>query len=219
MAAVQPGMKKRQIIANSNRTMFFWIAAMSALIGVCAVLSMFFIQQIIFKTKVTNKLDSTVSVLKNNNKNAQSLIENVRVLETNAALNSIKARPEDKALQVILDALPADNNALALGSSLQKNLLVLPGVTIESLAIQSVGGSDDTETSDTTIPFTMTVSATDANTLKDMLARLERSIRVIDIDTLTLERTEGKYTMTVSAHAYYEPAVTVQLKDEVVKSK
>jgi hypothetical protein len=141
------------------------------------------------------------------------------VLETNAALNSIKARPEDKALQVILDALPADNNALALGSSLQKNLLVLPGVTIESLAIQSVGGSDDTETSDTTIPFTMTVSATDANTLKDMLARLERSIRVIDIDTLTLERTEGKYTMTVSAHAYYEPAVTVQLKDEVVKSK
>ena len=217
MAAVQPGMKKRQIIANSNKTMFVWITAMSALVGVCAVLSVFLVQQIAFKTTVANKLDGTVSTLKDNNKNAQALIENVRVLETNAALNSIKAHPEDKALQVILDALPADDNALALGSSLQQNLLQLPGLTVEALSVQPQ--SADETSSSTTIPFTMTVSAADASTLKDMLSRLERSIRVIDIDTLSLERTEQKYTMTIGAHAYYEPAVTLQLNDETVKAK
>lgn len=218
MAAAQAGMKKRQIIANSNRTMFIWIAAMSALIGVCAVLSSFLIQQIVFKTRVTNKLDSTVSTLKDNNKKAQTLIENVRVLETNSALNSIKARPEDKALQVILDALPADKNALALGASLQQNLLQQPGLTIDALSVQSAATDTGTDTG-TTIPFTMTLSAVDANTLKDTLARLERSIRVIDIDTLSLERSEQKYTMTITAHAYYEPATTVQLNDETVKAK
>lgn len=218
MAAVQPGMKKRQIIANSNRTMFIWVTAMSALIGVCAVLSIFLVQQIAFKTKVANKLDGTVSTLKDNNKKAESLIQNVRVLETNAALNSIKAHPDDKALQVILDALPADNNALALGSSLQQNLLQIPGVTIEALSLQSQS-ADTGETSGNTIPFTTTITAADANTLKDALARLERSIRVIDIDTLSLERTEQKYTLTLSAHAYYEPAMTVQLTNETVKAK
>ena len=218
MAAVQPGMKKRQIIANSNRTMFIWVTAMSALIGVCAVLSIFLVQQIAFKTKVANKLDGTVSTLKDNNKKAESLIQNVRVLETNAALNSIKAHPDDKALQVILDALPADNNALALGSSLQQNLLQIPGVTIEALSLQAQN-ADTAETSGNTIPFTTTITAADANTLKDALARLERSIRVIDIDTLSLERTEQKYTLTLSAHAYYEPAVTVQLTNETVKAK
>ena len=218
MAAVQPGMKKRQIIANSNRTMFIWVTAMSALIGVCAVLSIFLVQQIAFKTKVANKLDGTVSTLKDNNKKAESLIQNVRVLETNAALNSIKAHPDDKALQVILDALPADNNALALGSSLQQNLLQIPGVTIEALSLQAQN-ADTGETSGNTIPFTTTITAADANTLKDALARLERSIRVIDIDTLSLERTEQKYTLTLSAHAYYEPAMTVQLTNETVKAK
>lgn len=216
MATPQVGMKKRQVIANSNRTMFMWIAAMSAVLGICAVLSLFIVQQIMFKSKVTGKLDETVKILKENNKNAPGLIENVRVLETNAALNSIKARPEDKALQVVLDALPADNNALALGSSMQQSILQLPNLTIDTLSVQASDVEANT-TSETVIPFMLSVSSPDINTLKDMMLRIERSIRVIDIDTLSLERSGQKYTMTINAHAYYEPAKVVELKDETVK--
>ena len=213
MASVQPGMKKRQVIANSNRIMFMWIAAMSAVVGVCAVLSLFLVQQIVFKTKVTTELDKTVGILKSNNKNTDGLTENVRLLETNAALNSIKARPEDKALQVILDALPADNNSLALGSSLQQNLLNVNGLSVDSLKVESQADSEDS----TTVPFTMTLSANDPNILKDTLARLEKSIRVVDVGSLILERSQDKYTMTVKAHAYYEPAVNVELTNKTVK--
>ncbi len=226
MAAPQPGMKKRQIIANSNRTMFFWVAGMSAIVGVCAVASIFLVQQLAFKTKVTVELDKTLSVVTKNNKVANQLIENVRLRGTDASLSSIKAQPDDQALQVVLDALPADENTLALGSSLQQKLIgTVDGVTIESLAVDPPVSTDDTVVNSSVsasdgpqkMTFTTTVSATDPNLLKELLVKLERSIRVIDVDDLMLEKGATKYTMTLKAHAYYMPATSVQLTDKVVK--
>ena len=215
MASLQPAMKKRQVIANSNRTMFVWIAIMSAVIGICAVVGYFLFQQIMFKTKVTNELDNTSSILHENNKNAQTLIENVRVLETNQALNSAKAQPSEKALQVVLDALPADANTLALGSSLQQSLLTgVAGVTIDSLTVLPQG---EATASAGQLPFSVVVRSTDASSLKDLLNRIERSIRIIDVDSVTLEKSNAGYTMTIQAHAYYQAEKTVQLKDKVVK--
>ena len=226
MAAPQPGMKKRQIIANSNRTMFFWVAGMSAIVGVCAVASIFLVQQLAFKTKVTVELDKTLSVVTKNNKVAGQLIENVRLRGTDASLSSIKAQPDDQALQVVLDALPADENTLALGSSLQQKLIgTVDGVTIESLAVDPPVSTDDTVVNSSVsasdgpqkMTFTTTVSATDPNLLKELLVKLERSIRVIDVDDLMLEKGATKYTMTLKAHAYYMPATSVELTDKVVK--
>ena len=226
MAAPQPGMKKRQIIANSNRTMFFWVAGMSAIVGVCAVASIFLVQQLAFKTKVTVELDKTLSVVTKNNRVANQLIENVRLRGTDASLSSIKAQPDDQALQVVLDALPADENTLALGSSLQQKLIgTVDGVTIESLAVDPPVSADDTVVNSSVsasdgpqkMTFTTTVSATDPNLLKELLVKLERSIRVIDVDDLMLEKGATKYTMTLKAHAYYMPATSVELTDKVVK--
>lgn len=215
MATLQPSMKKRQVIANSNRTMFIWVAVMSAILGICAVVGYFLAQQIVFKMKVTNELNKTVSILHDNNKKAQTLIENVRVLETNEALNSVKAQPDEKALQVVLDSLPADANALALGASLQQSLLVgIDGLTVDSLSVSSV---DETGEQSGQLPFTLTVRAGDANALKDLLRKFERSIRIIDIDNFSLERSESGYSMSIQAHAYYQPAKTVTLTDKVVK--
>jgi hypothetical protein len=215
MAALQQSMKKRQIIANSNRTMFIWVAIVSAVVGICIVVGYFLVQQIIYKTKVTNKLDATASTLHTNNSNAQTLIENVRVLETNAGLNSVKAQPDEKALQVVLDALPADANTLALGASLQQNLLVgISGLTVDSLSVTPI--DSDSTAVDGQLPFTLTVRAKDANALKDLLGKFERSIRIIDVDNFTLERSETDYSMTIQAHAYYQAAKQVVLKNEVV---
>ncbi|MCA0228211.1 hypothetical protein LCH21_02040 [Patescibacteria group bacterium] len=226
MAAPQPGMKKRQIIANSNRTMFFWVAGMSAIVGVCAVASIFLVQQLAFKTKVTVELNKTLSVVTKNNKVANQLIENVRLRGTDASLSSIKAQPDDQALQVVLDAMPADENTLALGSSLQQKLIgTVDGVTIESLAVDPPVSADYTVVNSSVsasdgpqkMTFTTTVSATDPNLLKELLVKLERSIRVIDVDDLMLEKGATKYTMTLKAHAYYMPATSVELTDKVVK--
>ena len=220
MATPQAGMKKRQVIANSNRAMFIWIAIASAIVGVCAVVGYFMVQQIMFRGRVAAKAESTATTLRKNNVAAKSLIENVRVRGTDGALNSIKARPDDRALQVVLDALPADINTLALGSSLQEKIIgEAVGVKIESLVLEGVSADAATSSVDGlgTIPFILTASSSDANALKDMLLRMERSIRTLDIDTLALEKTDTNYTLSLTAHAYYQPGKTVQLNDEVEK--
>ena len=214
MATLQPAMKKRQVIANSNRTMFMWVAIMSAVVGICLVVGYFLWQQILYKNKVVDKLDTTVKTLHQNNQDAQALIENVRVYETNAALNSAKAQPDEKALQVILDALPADANTLALGASLQQSLLTgVNGITLDSLTVLPLG---DESTQNGQLPFTFTVRSKDANALKDLLHRLERSIRIIDVDSISLQKNDTDYTLAVEAHAYYQTPTSVELKDEVV---
>lgn len=207
---------KRKAIADSNRAMFLWVAAMSAVLGVCVVISIFLVQQIIFKGKVVAEMSKTAKTLTDNNKAAPELTQNIRVLETNAALNSVKANDEQKALQVVLDALPADRNTLALGSSLQQNLLAdIGGLTLNSLSIDN---ATTTQSSDeNTIPLQFQVTSADANTMKDMLTKLERSIRTIDIDSLILERGDTSYRISVSGHAYYAPAKTIQLTEKVVK--
>ena len=221
---VQMMNSKRRAIADSSRTMFLWVAGMSAVVGMCVVIAVFLGQQIMFKAEVVGKMTTTLNTLKDNNKVASDLVSNVVVLETDPGLNAVKAKPEDKALQVVLDALPADRNSLALGASLQDNLLVnIDGLTIESLTVD-VGGSGDStmgivQFGDSTIPIKIQVSATNANAIKEMLLRLERSIRIIDIDGLTLERSDTSYQASITAKAYYQPAKQVQLTQVTVPEK
>lgn len=233
MAVPQASMKKRQMIAHSSRTMFFWVAGMSAVVGICAVLSVFLFEQLMFKTQVTNGLDKTLGVIKQNNNVTSELIKNVQLRSTDSGLLAAKTPEEQQALQVVLDALPADENTLALGSSLQKNLIAsVAGVTVESLSIDapasdaSVTTTTSTSTVTTTkatntpqMPFSLTISASDPSMLKDILVKFEHSIRIIDIDSLILERSDTKYTMTIKAHAYYEPAQTVKLTDKTCTPK
>ena len=221
---VQMMNSKRRAIADSSRTMFLWVAGMSAVVGMCVVIAVFLGQQIMFKAEVVGKMTTTLNTLKDNNKVASDLVSNVVVLETDPGLNAVKAKPEDKALQVVLDALPADRNSLALGASLQDNLLVnIDGLTIESLTVD-VGGSGDStmgivQDGDSTIPIKIQVSATNANAIKEMLLRLERNIRIIDIDGLTLERSDTSYQASITAKAYYQPAKQVQLTQVTVPEK
>lgn len=209
-------LRKRQKIQDSNKTMFAWIAGMSALVGLSLVVSWFLFQQLTFRTEVIGAKNDTLSTLKENNSIADELISNVRKYEANAALNSSKTDADDRTLQVILDALPSDANSLALGASLQEKLAAgISGLTIESLKVDSAAAEKGS--SATKIPFKMTVKADNADNLKDLLFRFERSIRTISIDNLTLERSSSEYTMTIDGHAYYEPAASLNLTEKTVK--
>ena len=207
---------KRKAIADSSRAMFGWVAAMSAVVGICVVVCIFLTQQILFKMEVVGRMTDTLNTLKDNNKVAGTLTSNVVVLETDPSLNAAKANPDEKALQVVLDALPADRNSLALGASLQQSLLAgVDGLTVESL---SVDNSDSlaTDSDENTIPIQLQVSASNASAIKDMLTRLERSIRIVDIDSFVLERSDTSYQATIAAHAYYNEPKEVKFGETTV---
>lgn len=219
----QGAVKKRQQIQDSSKTMFLWVAGMSVIVGFALVVSWFLFQQIQFKSKVVSAKAETASVLADNIEAAQDLRENIRVLETNTALNSVKADDDDKALQVILDALPSDGNSLALGASLQQRLARgINGLTIDTLTItpSSTEQSEDSggqEAIEGEINFRMIATASNINAHRDLLERFESSIRVIDIDNLRLERAQNNYTMTLEAHGYYQPAKQIELTEEKVR--
>jgi hypothetical protein len=235
MAATQEtAIRKRQQIANANRMMFIWVAAISAIVGIAIVASLFLLQKAWFNEKVLGEKAKTASILVKNNEVVSSLKDEIRVLNTNEALKSAMAPGETQPIQVVLDALPSDANSSAFGSSLQEKFLSDSALTIESLNVDpvvgvesvsdtnvqdaSAGGSiDGADEHQITFRFSVSTGVNNANALKSLLQKLERSIRAINITTLSVESQGNRLVLTVDGHAFYEPAKTVELKDKTVK--
>ena len=236
MAVQDVALRKRQQIANANRMMFVWVAAISAIVGIAAVASLFLLQKAWFNERVLAEKAKTASTLVENNKVIGNLKDEIRVLNTNEALKSVMAPGENQPVQVVLDALPAEANSSALGSSLQEKFLNENGLSIESLNVDPVAGIEsqtntsvqDASKSTTSsssgqtehqidFRFSVSTAANNPTALKNLLQKLERSIRAIDIRSLTIETQGPRLVLTVDGRAFYEPAKTVDLKDKTVK--
>jgi len=217
--------RKRSQIAKANRMMFLWVMVTSVVVGFALVGSLFLVQKLLFNEKVLNEKNKTIATLNNNNANIEELKSQIRVLDSNSALSSVKSNPTDQPVQVILDALPSEANALALGASLQTKLLSgINGLTLDALQVDPVDseassgfGASSTLVDQPSLSFRFSVTGSEA-ALKEALGKLERSIRSIDIVSLRIEsKSSDVSTMTVQAKAYYEPARIVELRDKVVK--
>ncbi len=223
--------RKRTQISQASRTMFIWIAIASALVGTAVVVSIFLVQKLIYEEKVLAEKQTTVSTLDHNLSVVDDLKNEVRALDANSALMSVKANDTDQALQVVLDALPADANSLALGSSLQNKLLagIQGDYSLKSLQVTPVSGveanidssivdASGSDNSGNQISFSFSVEG-DQNALRQVLQNLQRSIRTIVVTRLSIDTQSGKLTMTVEGHAFYQPSKTVQLTEKTVKAK
>lgn len=231
MADQDVAIRKRQQIANANRMMFIWVAVVSAIVGVAIVGSLFLLQKAWFNEKILLEKANTAGTLTKNNEVIDDLKDQIRVLNTDENLKSVMVQGESQPVQVVLDALPSDANSSALGASLQEKFLNGSGLTLESLNVDPVAGIESTTNSnvqdasgsavggENKIFFRFTVSANvnNASALKELLQKLERSIRAIDITALTIETQGNRIVLAVQGHAFYEPAKTVELKDKTVK--
>ena len=222
-------LQKRAQISKANRTMFLWIAAASVLVGAAIVVSFFMFKILIYGEKVLAAKDETASTLNHNLKTVDALKSEIRALDANEALSSVKANDRDQALQVVLDALPSEANSLALGASLQNKLLIggEGGVTLDSIQVTPVDGvetssldettvdASSTASADNSIAFQFAVKGSDAG-LKGILINLERSIRTIQVTSIRIAGESGGQTMTVEGRAFYEPAKKIELREEVI---
>jgi hypothetical protein len=223
MAENDVALRKRAQIAKANRVMLIWVMIVSVVIGFSVVASVFLVNKLVYNQKVINEKNKTVSTLDKNLKSIDGLKDQIRALNSNAALQSVKAGQDDDAVQVVLDALPSSPNSLALGASLQNRILSgINGLTIEQLQVDTVnadGSSSSSSASGSTqqnsIPFRMTVVG-DVTALDEVLTRLERSIRTIDVTGLTIESRGNNQALIITAQAFYQPETTIQLKDKEV---
>ena len=219
-------LRKRQQIDSSKRTMFIVVAVVAFVSGIALVVSFFLVQQIWFHSRVISEKQTTLGVIKGNIEAVDVLKSNIRVLDTNTALNSVRTSEQSTALQVILDALPAESNIDALGASLQIRFVgEVSGLELESLVITGPGDameaepvpSADGETV-SSLEFNMSVTGSAAQ-LKELLARMERSIRVLEITSVSIEAGNDNLTMILMGRAYYQPAQSVELGEKVVPSR
>ena len=217
--------RKRQQIENAGKVMFLWVAIAAAVVGMAAVVSVSLFQRMTFNQRVIGEKNHTIDTLKKNNALVDDLKKNIRVLNTNQALVDTPRLEGTEPLSVVLDAMPSQANSSALGASLQQKLLDVPGVSIEALTVDPISGvedSGDTSTTDSgsneiTFEFIVSANADRVNALKQVLLNLQRSIRVIDVQTLNIEQQNNKITLSVDGRAFYQPETTVELKEKAVK--
>ena len=208
-------LRKRQQISSANRMMFIWVAAGSGVVGIALVVSIFLIQQLVFNEKVLLKKNETIGALDKSQKAIAPLREQIAVRNTDQALLDTRAKESDKALQVIIDALPDSPNTAAFGASLQNVLVPGPAIQLDTLAVDPIGD----ESADGVMSFSFSVSTGRESIaeLRNLQQRLERSIRAIKVKSIIIETSTTRATMNVQGEAYYEPSQTVQLGTETIK--
>lgn len=225
VAGKDVAIRKRQQIDSSRKTMFLFVASAAFLAGIALVVSIFLLQQILFHSKIIIEKQATISQLDKNLGAVDELKKNVRVLDTNSALNSVKSSDESNALQTILDALPDNPNADAFGASLKNKFIdTIDGLTINSLSVAKPDENDESSSgaetasavSEHTIAFSLDVSGP-ADKLRELLTKFESSIRVIELQSFEIHTSEDKLSLVIRGVVYYEPAQTVKLEKKVIK--
>jgi len=227
-------LRKQQQINQANRTMFLWVAVISVILGMSSVASfLFLLPKISFNEKVMAEKRITVNTLEYNNSVAKALKDNVNLLNSNEYLSDVRATPDSKPIQSILDALPSEVNSAAFAASLQQKFLSAEGITIEKLlvepvaGVETVGSGSDEQGSVSTVAvsgsnlinfsFSVYVSKDRPEVLGDLLRSMEQSIRVIDVTSLKIELQGERYLMSIQGNGFYEPAKTITLKEKTVK--
>lgn len=214
--------RKRSLIAKTRKTVFMWVAGASCVIGAVVVVAVLLVQTILFNGKVISMKKDTVSRLEANIAAVPDLEAEIRLLNTNDELKEVTLSEDARPVQTILDALPADDNRLALGASLQQKIFTnIPGLSVDSLSVDpsATGGlvvEESEEGGVQELGFTASISG-DANALKAALQRLERSIRAINVKSITASTAGDSVSLQISGSAYYLPEPNLDLTDRTVK--
>lgn len=219
--------RKRSLIAKTRKAVFVWVMGASSAVGAAIVVAVMLVQTIIFNAEIISDKNTTLKTLEGNIEAVPELEANVRLLDTNKELRAVSLGDNTRPLQSILDALPADDNRLALGASLQQKIFTgVPGLTLEALSVDSssfvaseaVADDAGGETGVQELEFTATLVG-DAEALKRGLQRAERSIRALNIRSIDATGAGNTVSLQITGSAYYLPEQDLSLTYEERQQK
>lgn len=181
------------------------------------------IKQERYQSKVIGKKKETLKVLKTN-------AEEVKKLET--SYQAFASTPQNvlggsstgtgdrdgENPRLVLDALPSKYDFPGLTSSLNK--------LFQQYQLESITGTDDevaqaaaqssSQPQPIEMPFTVVVNGTAQNS-KEILEKMEKSIRPMQVKTLTLNGQSDQLKISVSAHTYFQPQKKFEVRSEQIK--
>lgn len=224
MASVPKVNAKRLLIDKANATMLVLIGITAFFVAFSLVSSKALISQSSYQSRVLSEKNKALKQLKENKKNVDSLVgsyksfaeEKVNILDGSPA--GTGPRDGDNP-RIVLDALPSKYDFPGLISSLEK-LLKDGGYKIES-----IGGSDDelaqqnastSKPAAIEIPFPVAIS-TNYQGAQNFLTTLERSIRPIKVNLMSVTASGSDLRITITGKTYYQPEKTLKITSKVVK--
>lgn len=218
--------RKRSLIAKTRKAVFLWVMGASSVIGAAIVVAVMLVQTIVFNAEILSEKNETLATIESNIRAVPELEASVVQLNTNAELREVRLNDNARPLQAILDALPADENSLALGASLQQRIFTdIPGLSVDAMSIdtasEGVAATGDSATAGggvLPLSFSATLSG-DAESLKRGLQRAERSIRALDITSISATGTGNTVSLQLTGVAYYLPEQDLSLKFETRQQK
>ena len=170
------------------------------------------------KEKARNQLQDNLESFKDLRSSYRSFDgKNPNVLGAN---RNGTAQNEGNNAKIVLDALPPAYDFPALASSLEKIL------KDKNFNISSISGTYDQLTQQNTtsptptpveIQFSFSVTKASYTSVQDLIKTLEKSIRPMQIDSITLSGDVSDMALTVKAKSYYQPGKSVNIKKETVK--
>lgn len=222
--AVSASLKRVQI-TKANSVMVLAIAVAAFVFTFSVIAGKALLNKRAYQAKVISAKEKAVNQLQANIKASNSLAASYKVF-VDTPENVIGGNPKGTSdkdgdnAKITLDALPSQYDYPAVASSLEKIL------TSNNYKVNSITGTDDevaqqkTEQSSTplpvTIPFQISVT-TDITGAKNLLGILERSIRPISVQQVSLTGSNAKLEMVVTAQTYYQPGKSVTIETKVIK--
>lgn len=224
MAKAQLSAKHLQI-TKSQSTILLATAAAAFLLVFSIVASKALIDQIVYNNRVISAKKVAVKQLSANTESAEKLVNSYKAF-VGTTKNVLGGNPQgtgprdgDNA-KIILNALPSKYDFPALTTSLEKLLLT------QQLEIASITGNDDEVAQGATgsspdpkgieIPFELSATGT-YSSVQSAIDVFGKSIRPFNVKTMQLSGGQTSMTMTMTGHAYYQPAKNFNITKKVVK--
>lgn len=216
---------KRALIDKANTTTVAAAAVAAFLLFFTLVAGKALLAQIGYQNNVISGKKETLQRLKDNKEARDILVKSYDAF-VSTPQNTIGGntagtgeRDGDNA-KIILDALPSKYDFPALTSSLEKF------AASQNVSIESIAGTDDevaqsgqmASTTPKASPLVFQIKVKGPYLqLQEFTKSLEKSIRPIKMQKISVMATEEGVSLDVTAETYYQPEKSLELKKEVLK--
>jgi hypothetical protein len=216
---------KRIQIDKASTVIVVSLAVASFITVFSLVASKALLSQRSYQAKVITKKEKARDQLKSNIEATNSLASAYKAF-TSTSQNIINGNPtgtgpnDGDSAKIILDALPSQYDFPALATSLEK-LLSQNGIKINSITgIDDQLAQEKNQSSSTPqpidMPFEVNVTSVYGN-VQNIVSLMGKSIRPINIQSLSLSGTDNNLTVDVKAKTFYQPEKNLQIKSVEVK--
>lgn len=198
---------KRSAIEQAKSVVLLWVIIASVLVSLSLVGINFLWDLRGYNSRVISAKREAEDTLRQNLAHAPQLQQNYQLLE-DSKVNS----------QIILDALPSRYDFPALATSVA-SLVTRSGLVIESFNGEDQGEAAVQQQADPApidMPFQLTVEGS-YDDVKKFIQNLNRSIRAMKVEKLSLSGTNANMQAELEITSYYQPAVSLSAETMEIK--